>query len=68
MTRVALALVRAYRATFASLLGGQCRFYPSCSEYAELAIARDGAWRGGVLAVRRVVRCRPFSAGGLDLP
>lgn len=43
-----------------------CRFVPTCSEYAEVAIARFGPWRGGWLALRRLLRCHPFSRGGLD--
>ncbi len=43
-----------------------CRFYPSCSTYGVDAIARHGAWRGGYLAVRRLLRCHPFHAGGYD--
>lgn len=58
--------VLAYRYSFAFLLGGQCRFHPSCSEYAMEAIGTHGALRGGALAIRRIGRCHPFSAGGLD--
>ena len=43
-----------------------CRFFPSCSEYAHDAIARHGAWRGGLLAARRLSRCRPFGPSGFD--
>ena len=43
-----------------------CRFQPTCSDYAEVAIARFGPMRGGWLALRRLARCHPFSAGGLD--
>lgn len=58
--------VQAYRYSFAALLGGQCRFHPSCSEYAMAAIEAHGALRGAWLAVRRIGRCHPFSAGGFD--
>jgi putative membrane protein insertion efficiency factor len=44
-----------------------CRFTPSCSAYAKEAVERYGAWRGGVLAVRRIGRCRPFGGHGVDL-
>jgi putative membrane protein insertion efficiency factor len=43
-----------------------CRFFPSCSEYASDAISLHGAWRGGLLAARRLSRCRPFGASGYD--
>ncbi len=68
MTRFALLLVRGYRLMLAPFVGGQCRFHPTCSDYAEQVIRCDGAWRGGGRALRRVVRCVPFGPGGLDLP
>ena len=61
-----IGLVRAYRATLSGWLGGQCRFYPSCSHYAEDAIRTHGAVRGSALAVWRVLRCNPFGAGGVE--
>lgn len=45
-----------------------CRFEPSCSVYAALCVQRHGVWRGGRLAVARVLRCHPFAAGGADPP
>ena len=65
---VLLLVVRVYRLTIGYVLGGNCRFYPSCSAYAELAIARCGAVRGTALAVWRVLRCSPLSGGGIDQP
>lgn len=58
--------IRLYRATLAGWLGGQCRFFPSCSHYAEEAIRARGALVGTGLAVWRVLRCNPFGAGGID--
>ncbi len=52
--------------TLAPLLGGHCRFEPSCSRYASEAITRHGARRGAVLALRRLLRCQPFSTPGYD--
>jgi putative membrane protein insertion efficiency factor len=59
-------LIRAYRATLSGWLGGQCRFYPTCSRYAEDAIRSRGAIRGSLLATWRILRCNPFGAGGVD--
>lgn len=61
-----IAAIRAYRVTLGGVLGGQCRFYPTCSMYAEDAIAMHGAVRGLGLAVWRIARCGPFTAGGVD--
>ena len=58
--------VRAYQWTVRPLLPPACRFYPSCSEYAEQAIERHGAVRGSWLTARRVCRCGPWHAGGYD--
>lgn len=58
--------IRLYRYLIAPLLGCNCRFEPSCSHYAEEAIARHGALRGIMLAAWRVLRCNPFGGHGLD--
>ena len=63
---VLIGAIHAYRATLSGWLGGQCRFYPSCSHYAEEAIRTQGALRGSALAVWRVLRCNPFGKGGVD--
>jgi putative membrane protein insertion efficiency factor len=64
--RAVVGLVRLYQYTFAGVLGGRCRFHPSCSEYAIEALRTHGAVRGGVLAVRRFVRCQPLGGHGVD--
>jgi len=65
--RLLRLFVRLYQWTLSPFLGGACRFYPTCSAYAEEAIRLHGALRGGWLAVRRVARCHPFHPGGVDL-
>ncbi len=59
-------LIRAYRAALVPFFGPSCRFEPSCSRYAEEALATHGVWRGGGLAFHRICRCQPFGRGGLD--
>ena len=61
-----IGLIRLYQFTLSGWLGGQCRFYPSCSNYAAEAIAHHGALRGVALATWRLARCGPFTAGGVD--
>jgi putative membrane protein insertion efficiency factor len=59
-------LVRAYQVMVRPLLVGQCRYVPTCSEYALQAIESHGALRGGWLAFKRVCRCHPLGGSGLD--
>ncbi len=59
--------LRVYRAAVSPFLGQRCRYYPSCSAYAEEAIARHGTIRGLGLATSRLLRCNPWSRGGVDL-
>jgi putative membrane protein insertion efficiency factor len=66
MKRVLLLLVRGYQLLIRPLLGANCRFYPSCSDYAREAIERHGARKGTWLAARRVARCHPYHPGGYD--
>ena len=65
--KMALWGIRAYQAILSPLMGAVCRFYPSCSEYAYEAIAKHGVWKGGALALRRILKCHPFHPGGVDL-
>lgn len=61
-----LGVIRIYWWTLSPLIGGQCRFEPTCSRYADEAIRRHGPWRGGRLALRRICRCHPFGGEGYD--
>jgi putative membrane protein insertion efficiency factor len=62
-----LFLVRAYIVFLSPFFGGACKFYPSCSNYAREAIEHHGARRGTALALKRLLRCHPFTRGGIDL-
>ncbi len=59
-------LIRAYQLLIAPALGVNCRFEPSCSHYAQEAIANYGAWRGMRLAAQRLLRCHPWGGSGFD--
>lgn len=61
-----VVLIRCYQVCIRPFLIGSCKFYPTCSEYGAEAISTHGTRRGLLLAVRRVVRCHPFSHGGID--
>ena len=66
MRRVLVALVRAYQLLLRPWWGGQCRFTPSCSDYAIEALTCHGCLRGGWLAGSRIARCHPWCHGGHD--
>jgi putative membrane protein insertion efficiency factor len=70
VTQLVLLFIALYQRLVSPMLhaltGARCRFHPTCSEYARVAIARHGALRGGWLALRRLGRCHPFHPGGFD--
>lgn len=66
--RAAAALLVSYKRRVSPFLPRSCRFSPTCSEYARLAVLKHGFWRGTLLTIGRLVRCQPFCAGGVDLP
>jgi putative membrane protein insertion efficiency factor len=66
MKRLLLLLLRAYQLGISPFLGQNCRFHPSCSQYAAEAIREHGALRGGMLATKRLCKCHPWHPGGLD--
>ena len=66
MKSLLLLLLRAYKLGISPLLGQHCRFYPSCSEYAQQAIVMHGALHGSLLAGKRLCKCHPWHPGGVD--
>lgn len=68
MKHLLAALLAGYKRFVSPLLPPACRYSPTCSEYARLAILEHGALRGSWLALARLARCQPLGAGGIDLP
>lgn len=66
MRQILIFLIRVYRYALSPLLGDNCRFYPSCSHYAQEALESHGAIKGVWLSLRRLLRCHPWNPGGLD--
>ena len=63
---ILLALIQLYKIFLSPFFGGACKYYPSCSNYAQEAVQKHGARRGAWLAAKRLGRCRPFVKGGFD--
>ena len=66
MQKFLIMFIRIYQIFISPALGQNCRFYPTCSAYALEAIKRHGALRGSWLALKRILKCHPFHAGGYD--
>jgi hypothetical protein len=64
--KITLLIIRGYQLSISPLLGPRCRFYPSCSQYAVNAITAHGFFTGSYLALRRLLKCHPGHAGGID--
>jgi len=64
--RALVLLVRVYQLTLSPMLGRQCRFVPTCSNYFIEAVRKRGALRGGLMGLWRICRCNPLSRGGYD--
>jgi len=67
MRTILIALIQLYRTFLSPLLGPHCRFYPTCSSYAQQALQQHGVFRGLWLALTRLSRCHPWHEGGVDL-
>jgi len=68
VTRLLVLLLAAYKRRVSPWLPRACRFTPTCSEYARLALLKYGLWRGSWRTAGRLLRCHPFHPGGIDLP
>ena len=66
MKKVFVAIIRFYQKNISPLLPPSCRFQPTCSQYAIEAIQKYGVFKGGAMALWRILRCNPFSKGGYD--
>ena len=68
LEKLLIAPIKLYRRFISPLKPACCRFYPSCSEYAILAVKKYGPFKGLIKAIWRMLRCTPFSKGGIDFP
>lgn len=66
LKKIAILLIKFYKDFISPLLPHSCRFYPTCSTYALIAIERFGVIDGGILTIKRILRCHPFNPGGYD--
>lgn len=66
MKKILILIIKGYQFLVSPLLGVNCRFYPTCSTYSLQAIDRFGLLKGGVLSMKRILRCHPFCPGGYD--
>ncbi|VAW88758.1 Membrane protein insertion efficiency factor YidD [hydrothermal vent metagenome] len=66
MQKILILFIKGYQLLISPLLGNNCRFYPSCSHYAQDAIEMHGGVKGLWLTIRRLLRCHPFHPGGFD--
>jgi len=66
MSKLIIKLIELYQVSLSLLIGNQCRFYPSCSQYTKEAIQIHGAAKGSYLGVSRICRCHPWHEGGID--
>lgn len=66
MRLIVLALISIYKKILSPFLGNHCRYYPTCSSYADEAIRKYGFLKGAFLGGKRLLRCHPFHAGGID--
>lgn len=66
LKRLLIGMIKLYRKFISPLKPPTCRFYPTCSSYALEAIEKFGPFKGGYLAIRRILKCHPFNVGGYD--
>ena len=68
MKKILILLIKIYQKALSPFLGNSCRYYPSCSNYSIQAIEKYGVLKGSLKAMWRILRCNPFSKGGIDNP
>jgi len=66
ISKLFIFIIRFYQKAISPLTPPSCRFYPTCSSYGLEAIKKHGAWKGGYLTIRRILKCHPFHPGGID--
>lgn len=64
--KILIILIKGYQKAISPLIGKNCRFYPTCSQYAILALEKYGILEGGIMVTKRILKCNPFHPGGYD--
>ena len=64
--RIIIFLIEKYQKYISPNFSKKCKYYPTCSEYSKLAISKYGVYKGGLLSIKRILKCNPFSKGGYD--
>ncbi len=68
VVKVLIVFIVMYQKCISPLFPMTCKYYPSCSEYAKISLQKKGILKGLILSIYRIIRCNPFSSGGIDLP
>ncbi|MCW8875657.1 MAG: membrane protein insertion efficiency factor YidD [Kangiellaceae bacterium] len=66
MQKILIGFIRIYQKTLSLFIGGECRFYPTCSQYSIEAIQQHGSLKGSWMMIKRIGRCHPLNPGGVD--
>ena len=66
MQKILIGLIKIYQKTLSLFIGGECRFYPTCSQYSIEAIQQHGSLKGSWMMIKRIARCHPLNPGGVD--
>ncbi len=65
--KILVSLIKLYQLCISPRIGSHCKYYPTCSEYTKQAVDKYGIIKGSLLGIKRILKCNPFSKGGVDI-